>query len=79
VAPRSRTRSRVDRSSYAMVTIMVALSRYLQVVAWHGAPAGSNLTPRVYRKPHLNVSGDDRAALPFPDPVCLAVQVEEPT
>src|SRR6266566_4336554 len=45
VAPRSRTRSRVDRSSYAMVTIMVALSRYLQVVAWHGAPAGSNLTP----------------------------------
>lgn len=26
VAPRSRTRSRVDRSSHAMVTVMVALS-----------------------------------------------------
>src|SRR5258708_39198439 len=30
VAPRSRTPSRVDRSSHAMVTIMVALSRHLQ-------------------------------------------------
>src|SRR5262249_22104637 len=46
VAPRSRTRSRVDRSSHAMVTIMVALSGHLQGVAWHRAPAGSNLTPR---------------------------------
>ena len=26
-----------------------------------------------------NVNGDDRALLPFPDPVRLAVQVEEPT
>ena len=41
----------------------------------------------VYRKPHSycyvtespNVNGDDRAALLLPDPVRLAVQVEEPT
>ena len=26
-----------------------------------------------------NVNGDDRALLPLPDPVRLAVQVEEPT
>jgi hypothetical protein len=26
-----------------------------------------------------NVNGDDRALLAFPDPVCLAVQVKEPT
>jgi hypothetical protein len=45
VAPRSRMRSCVDRSSHAMVTVMVALSRHLQGVAWNGDPAGSNLTP----------------------------------
>jgi len=27
----------------------------------------------------FNVNGDDRALLPLPDPVRLAVQVEEPT
>jgi hypothetical protein len=50
VAPRSRTRSRDDRSSHAMVTIMVALSRHLQGVAWHGVPAGSNFSPGPLRR-----------------------------
>src|SRR5215468_5330465 len=40
VAPRSRTPSCVDRSSHAMVTVLVALSRHLQGVAWHRARAG---------------------------------------
>src|SRR6266550_6625188 len=40
VAPRSRTPSRVDRSSHAMVTIMVALFRHPLGVAWHRARAG---------------------------------------
>jgi len=43
VAPRSRTPSRVDRSGHALVTVMVALSRHLQGVAWP-RPGRSNLT-----------------------------------
>src|SRR6266478_476571 len=42
VAPRSRTRSRVDLLSFAMVTILVAMSRSLPVVVWHRTPGWTN-------------------------------------
>jgi len=46
----------------------------------------ADLAPCVYRELHPyhvsespNLNGDDRSVLPLAGPVCLAVQVEEPT
>ena len=46
---------------------------------WLAAVCTENLIRIDYVTESPNVDGDDRALLPLPDPVRLAVQVEEPT
>ena len=67
--------------------IGLASGSFINAVARNGSTLQKNITPVctenliridcVTESP--NVSGDDRAALLLPDPVRLAVQVEEPT
>jgi len=47
--------------------------------AENAAACTENLILVDYVTESPNVNGDDRALLPLPDPVRLAVQVEEPT
>ena len=56
-----------------------AMQHYQQAILLEWAVCTENSIRVDYVTESPNVSGDDRAVLPLPGPVRLAVQVEEPT